>query len=190
MLCFRLDQAPPQPCHSPSPPRGGSFTLGAPWLGLTRRLRCFLKEPWHGAFFPWKSLFCPSRRQATVGTGSGKAKVRGQEALRPGLAESAGCSAAWPHRSVSRVKALPSSHLPGPGTALMESRLLNFKLSRKDTANHHCRTIDGRCWELSRLAGPLLVGQGTGGFPMSLRICRGLREAGTEHLSRQDRRAC
>lgn len=78
---------------------------------------------------------------------------------------------------LAKSRLFPAHTCPGPGTALMESRLLNFKLSGKDTANHRCRTIDGRCWDLSRLTGPLLVGHGTGGFPMSLRICRGLCES-------------
>lgn len=78
---------------------------------------------------------------------------------------------------LAKSRLVPAHTCPGPGTAPMESRLLNFKLSGKDTANHCCRTIDGRCWELTQLSGPLLVGHGTGGFPMPLRICRGLCES-------------
>lgn len=97
----------------------------------------------------------------------------------PGLVWQSLSAATQPGLTIlsTRPRLYPAHTCPGPATALMESCLLTFKLSRKDTANHRCRTVDGRSWELSRLAGPHQVGHGTGGSPMPLHIYRGLCES-------------
>lgn len=110
-----------------------------------------------------------------MGTGSEKAKIRGQVALRPGLAVSLllnslasrepfslfcqlGQSStqltptlSWPQPTpalpAQRQLCMGSEPLSGSQVSSplrsMESYLLDFKLSRKDTANHHCSTVDG-----------------------------------------------
>ena len=131
-----------------------------------------------------EGLFCPSRRQAAVGTGGGKPKVRGQVALRPGLAESAAqqpgltralltflsaCLKFCPAHTCpesplgqSKPRCRPardqvSAEFSSPLQS-MESSLLYFKLSRKDAASHHCITVHGRSLDLGRLAIPHWVG--------------------------------